>query len=146
MKLPVFALLLAASVSTQAADAFLHVGKTDSRARVSVGVKTDTLQDFLGLQVHNELSLSHWSGDGNSWQASYVPLLRYGRRAYIEGGIGVTYFDRRYGGMSSRWMFADHLGVGYGPLGLRLSHFSNAGIKKPNPGLNMLSITFTSRF
>ncbi|MGK2900546.1 MAG: acyloxyacyl hydrolase, partial [Burkholderiaceae bacterium] len=49
---------------------------------------------------------------------------------------------------STAFQFGDHLGVGYQltpsqRVSLRLSHFSNAAIKQPNPGLNSVQMTYT---
>ena len=142
------ALLLCFASATAEADSFLQAGRANGSQRLTVGVAQDTDKTILGLRLHNELSLSHWSNDGRkSWQVSLVPMLRYGRKAYIEAGVGISYFDHpSFAGLSTNWQFADHLGVGYGPVGLRLSHFSNAGLRKPNPGVNAVQLTYTSRF
>ena len=53
--------------------------------------------------------------------------------------------------MSTAFEFADHIGVGYVfnnnfDLGLRLQHYSNAGIKKPNSGENFVVLRGAYRF
>lgn len=55
--------------------------------------------------------------------------------------------------MGTRFNFASHLGVGmnFGPqqaheLSLRLQHASNAGIKNPNPGLNLVQLRYARTF
>ena len=55
--------------------------------------------------------------------------------------------------MGTRWNFASHLGVGMHlghrqahEISLRLQHASNAGIKKPNPGLNMVQLRYARAF
>jgi len=87
-------------------------------------------------------------GPGNLWQAGAAAMLRltYGEgsiRPYAELGLGVNYLtksalgDRRFG---SRMHFGEHFGLGlqigafFG--GWRASHYSNAGIKEPNEGLD----------
>lgn len=91
----------------------------------------------------------------HDWQLSAIPLLRYwpgaGSRLFYEGGIGATLFDHtRFAGndLSTAFQFGDHLGVGYQldrhqRISLRLSHYSNADIKRPNPGLSTLQLTYT---
>lgn len=113
-----------------------------------------------------ELFVSHWSADTGSGregltQVGLLPLLRYhfarGPGWFAEGGIGVSTMDQTYRTeekqFSSRFNFIDVLGVGrsFGAqgrseLGLRLSHVSNAGIKKPNPGENFVQLRYAVRF
>ena len=104
-----------------------------------------------------ELAISMWRGpNGSAIQLTAVPMLRYdlSARWFIEGGIGVSYFTRTDFGRSNittRFQFADQLGIGYelssqNSIGLRLSHFSNAGIKEPNPGAEVVEVTYRVRF
>jgi lipid A 3-O-deacylase len=71
-------------------------------------------------------------------------------RPFIEAGIGVAVFadtqieDRDLGSM---FQFEDRLGVGlrFGrghTLGLRAIHYSNAGIKTPNDGVEVYSLYY----
>ena len=53
--------------------------------------------------------------------------------------------------MSTAFEFADHIGLGYVfnnkfDLGLRVQHYSNAGIKKPNNGENFVVLRGAYRF
>lgn len=91
-----------------------------------------------------------------------VPLLRYrfdrGRSPwFVEGGIGLTYMERRYRSadkqFSTHLNFADVLGAGrnFGDRGqhevsLRATHFSNGGLKHPNPGMNVLRLRYGLMF
>jgi lipid A 3-O-deacylase len=50
---------------------------------------------------------------------------------------------------STSFNFGDHLGIGFsfGPgrkneIAMRAQHFSNAGIKEPNPGKNFLELRY----
>ena len=63
---------------------------------------------------------------------------------YAEAGIGAhllsDYYDTGGGRFSTRFQFGDHIGLGYVmqngvDLALKLQHFSNGGIKQPNPGV-----------
>lgn len=104
-----------------------------------------------------------WNGGHQRFaQVGVLPVLRYrfgggGSPWFVEGGIGLSYFDRLYRTpdklMSSRFNFYDMLGVGYSfgearrhELGLRLVHVSNAGIKKPNPGEETVQLRYAMRF
>ena len=111
--------------------------------------------------------VSHWSARGaddrqSLTQIGVLPMLRYrgerGRSAwFIEGGIGVSVMDRIYATpdkqFSTRFNFVDVIGVGrsFGPqqrreVSLRISHVSNAGIKNPNPGENLLQLRYAAMF
>ena len=62
-------------------------------------------------------------------------------------------FQSRSRSFSTEFNFQNHLAVGYvlGERGehdfaLRIEHFSNAGIRKPNPGMDFGSFRYTYRF
>jgi lipid A 3-O-deacylase len=115
-----------------------------------------------------EAFISHWRADAiGGGQSSYtqiglLPLLRLrfseGRSPwFVEGGIGVTWMDKIYRiperQFSTAGNFIDVLGVGrnFGEGGrheltLRISHISNANIKKPNPGEDFLQLRYGLQF
>ncbi|MCK9510582.1 MAG: acyloxyacyl hydrolase [Pigmentiphaga sp.] len=103
--------------------------------------------------LQGEFGVSYWharhrgeDARRSAWQASAIPMFRWWLtdRFYLEAGIGLTLFNHTRLGeheLSTALQFGDHLGLGYQitenwRLGLRVSHFSNAGIKRPNRGLN----------
>lgn len=120
------------------------------------------------FSVRTELFGSVWrahavgGGRDSFYQLGLVPLLRYrfaeGRSAwFLEGGIGLSVTDKRFVTrdkvFGSTWNFSDNLAVGrsFGEQGrqevsLRLQHTSNAGLKKPNPGLNLVMLRYASAF
>ncbi|HXF65972.1 MAG TPA: acyloxyacyl hydrolase [Burkholderiales bacterium] len=66
---------------------------------------------------------------------------------FFEAGLGLHFFSEKRihaaKTFGSTYEFGSHVGIGvrFGPkhrfeLGYRFRHFSNAGIKKPNPGIN----------
>jgi hypothetical protein len=64
---------------------------------------------------------------------------------YGEAGIGAHYmssiYDNNHRSFSTNFQFGDHIGVGYvtdggWDIALKIQHFSNGGIKHPNPGAN----------
>ncbi|WP_426103891.1 acyloxyacyl hydrolase [Massilia sp. TSP1-1-2] len=74
---------------------------------------------------------------------------------YLEGGIGVHWLsalvDNDANCLSTRFQFGDHAGAGYvldngWDLGLKVQHFSNGGIKKPNSGVNFVVVKVTRAF
>ncbi len=134
--------------------------------RLSVNYETPALWSyrFSGSRIDlvGEFGVSYWRtrDDGTSrrsvWQASAIPMFQWwlSPRFYLEAGIGATVFnhahfaDRKLG---SAFQFGDHLGLGYQlnekvRLSLRASHFSNAGIKEPNDGLNIFQAGITVRW
>jgi len=110
-----------------------------------------------------DLSLAQWRGDKyqnvsgqtqNLTSIGITPVFRWQqdnkKGVYIEAGIGAHLLSELYNNdgniFSTKFQFGDHLGVGYVfnnkfDLGLKLQHFSNAGIKEPNPGLNVAVIS-----
>jgi lipid A 3-O-deacylase len=76
---------------------------------------------------------------------------------FAEGGVGGSVMDHVYKtpdrSFSTAFQFTEVLGVGrsFGEhgeheLSLRLQHFSNGGIKKPNPGENFVKLRYTYHF
>lgn len=64
---------------------------------------------------------------------------------YSEAGIGAHLLSELYDNngrrFSTNFQFGDHIGVGYvlnngWDLSLKIQHYSNGGIKHPNPGVN----------
>lgn len=120
------------------------------------------------VTAHTELLLNYWSapaiggGRESIWQVALVPSLRMQLAQgaspwFLEVGVGPSYMNklldtpRRQ--FSTRWNFYDFLGGGYvfgehrqHEIGLRWSHVSNAGIKKPNPGQDFLQLRYVAHF
>jgi len=75
-------------------------------------------------------------------------------RPYGEFGLGLSLFgDGRLGHkeFSTRYQFSEHVGLGVEFsgrwfAGWRYSHYSNANIEKPNPGLDLHQIVIGIRF
>ena len=95
--------------------------------------------------------------DEHSLSLSPVFVYRFhaeGWQPFVEAGIGAAYFsanrvgDRRLG---SRTHFEDRFAVGLqmnerAALRLRVIHYSNAGLKEPNDGINSWSLVYAQRF
>ncbi len=126
-------------------------------ARWPSGWQAQALGGKLGLAL--EVGVHAWSvrqdtGDRQrSVQFTATPVIRWRGQDgaspwFIEVGIGLSYHDKAYGvksaHQSTRWNFNDVIGVGrhigQHELGLRLTHFSNAGLRKPNPGDSSVSL------
>jgi len=116
------------------------------------------------LRGHWDIYASRWSfhaalGRGSSLMLLGVtPTLRLhpggGRSAWFwEAGVGVAMSNRRYvtqhKEFSTRFNFASHAGVGVylgarrqHELMLQVQHISNARIKRPNPGENVIQLRY----
>lgn len=137
--------------------------------RLTVNYETRPLWSYpLGstrLDLVGELGVSYWHYHGghrapgaskDAWQLSAIPMFQWWLtpRFYIEGGIGLTVFNTTHFGrkdLSTAFQFGDHIGVGYQltdnlRVNARFSHFSNANIKRPNPGVNSYQIGLTMRW
>ena len=115
-----------------------------------------------------DVSAAYWRGTAyrnvpgqhqNIAVVGVTPVLRYARDDrlgwYVEGGIGANLFSELYNNadnrLSTAFQFGDHLGVGYvtankWDLGLKFQHYSNASIKRPNSGVNLLVASVRYRF
>jgi lipid A 3-O-deacylase len=116
-----------------------------------------------------DLSLGHWSNDsrnrshGSIADLGFTPVFRLQQTnpgavaPYLEAAVGFHLLShtsvspqRRF---STAFQFGDHLGLGlrFGPrhafdLGYRYQHLSNAGLKKPNQGINFHQVRFQYHF
>ena len=76
---------------------------------------------------------------------------------FLEAGVGLSLtsvlYQTQAKRFSTRFNFGTHLGLGrnFGTRGehelsLRVEHFSNAGIRHPNPGENFVQLRYVYRF
>lgn len=113
------------------------------------------------VDLYGEASVTYWHGrhgKGDSmWQAGFAPFLRWWPTQspfFVEAGFGPTAIsDTSFAGydLSTALQFGSHIGMGYvfkkkHQISLRASHFSNASIKQPNDGLNLLQLDYAYRF
>lgn len=153
--------------------AFVQAGSAHSTRTLTVGLGWDLPYRWrLGsgeLSSHLEASYAYWqiqsadrAGLSHLSQLALIPVLRY-RPAdgaspwFFETGLGVTATSSVYRTSQKRFStsfnFGTHLAVGrsFGAqrqheIALRLEHFSNAGIKHPNPGENFVQLRYARRF
>jgi len=90
-----------------------------------------------------------------------TPMLRATSAAtgqehwFVEGGVGVAFSDGYYASgdrrFSTRYNFTTSAGAGWvsgwsHEVSLRIAHASNAGIRQPNPGENLLQLRYLYRW
>lgn len=112
------------------------------------------------VDLNIELGISYWrTNRGRSesmGQLSAIPMLRWwpNESFYLELGSGPTVLSRSEFAdrdLGTRFQFGSHVGMGFlidkaQRVGIRYSHYSNADIKKPNPGLDMVELAYTYQF
>lgn len=150
---------------------FAQFGVADEVTATTAGLIWKPGWDALPAtwSVYFEASLSRWNSRGGYTsdhgvltQVGLIPVFRWradqGRSQwYWEGGIGATVTSSVYRNEGKRFStsfnFGDHVGVGYSfgaakqnEVALRLEHFSNAGIKHPNPGQNFVQLRYVRYF
>lgn len=123
------------------------------------------LQNIIGdARFYFETSVNVWEyRHGDESQSNLVfamsPVLQFPAFSfhntpfYIEAGIGVSLIDEtKFAGknISTHYQFEDRIGLvadfGKTNVALRVIHYSNAGFKEPNPGLNFLTLSVAKRF
>jgi len=145
----------------------IHYGIGDHFQRFNLQYETPSIWTIpLGsswgrIDVTPEIGVAYWLANGGDkpksvWQLNAIPMFRWWatQQFYVEAGVGPTLFSRTYfagRNYSTAFQFGDHIGAGFlidkhNRVGVRISHFSNASIKTPNPGFTMVQATYTYQF
>lgn len=155
--LALFAMRSASAVDSASFD--IGVGEHAQFARVALQSQWQKRwfqSNGTHLGGYTDMSLAQWRGTrfqgrDNARQTmsdiGITPVLRFQSDDktgfFAELGIGAHLLSDLYNNngrqFSSRFQFGDHLGLGYVTqehlvVNLQLQHFSNGGIKRPNPG------------
>lgn len=115
-----------------------------------------------------DLTAAQWKGNrfrnipGNTQNITALgitPVFRFQndslRGFYAEAGIGAhllsALYDNNDQQLSTRFQFGDQIGVGYvfannADVSLKVQHFSNGSIKKPNDGVNFAVVRVSFPF
>ena len=143
----------------------ISIGESkDSIGIYRVGVREDFEQKWLEcslgyLSGYYELSANLWhKGSSSNFGIAFSPVFTYNftflqttLQPYIEGGIGGSLWTDTMiatRNVSSHFLFEDRIGAGVRykgyDLNFRYMHYSNAGLVKPNSGIDifMLSLSF----
>ena len=117
--------------------------------------------EYGWLTGYYEASVNYWEKEGDEIYAiALSPVFVYyiGSRSdsiqpYIEAGIGIAALsDTKIKGrdMASTFQFEDRIGLGVRTesynLSVRYMHYSNAGLEKPNDGIDIFIATISYRF
>ncbi|QLF92586.1 acyloxyacyl hydrolase [Pseudomonas sp. ABC1] len=159
--------LLLAPVAAQAVDFTAAVGRTgESTNTYRLGAQWDFGRSWFESGVGKlggywDAGYTYWQGDKTSsnHSLSLTPVFVYefaGRsvKPYIEAGIGIAAFEStriENNDLGSSFQFEDRIGAGLRfsgghEVGIRAIHYSNAGIKKPNDGVESYSLHYRHAF
>ena len=166
---------LGLSVVAHAAQAVTGVsvegGNGDGADMARVGIQWDWKRRwFEGREWHLggywDVAVGYWRRSaGSGWnenitEIGVTPVFRLQRNdlkgPYLEAGIGAHLLSSTALGtkrFSTRFQFGDHIGAGFRfgaraafDLGYRFQHLSNAGIKRPNNGINFHQVRLQYHF
>jgi lipid A 3-O-deacylase len=148
--------------ATQMSGALGATSQGGVTARVGLGFDWDKawLESSTGkLTGYWDLGYTYWEAGkqaGARHSVSFAPVFVYefgsGQiKPFIEAGVGVSMFtgasagDQKFG---SAFNFEDRLGAGlkFGDtqrVALRVTHYSNAGIKEPNDGIESYALVYS---
>lgn len=147
--------------------AYVQAGSGDGVDSVTAGLQWAWPRQPLpfgggALRGSFELAIGRWAAhdrcDGRaiSTQIGIAPTLRYSfarwPQWFVDTAIGVNaitpVFRHGEDEFSTVFNFGEHIGIGYHSAGsdweftLRYQHFSNGGIRKPNPGQDFIQLRF----
>jgi len=144
----------------------LGIGKTAKKKNVyKISVQKNfkekiSLSDSLKFNGYFDFTLTKFDyNEKNIYSVSFTPVFKYmfskkhHYAPYLFAGVGVSYFsdtivDNK--DISTHFQFDDRLGVGFEKdnLDFQLGYFhnSNASIKKPNDGIDMILFNILYRY
>ena len=155
---------LGQSFTAQAAGLEFAVGHTsESTMTYRLGLKSDWDKSWLQSDVGRltgywDGAYTYWEGDKSSASnsLSFSPVLVYefageSVKPYLEAGIGVALFSHTEvegNRLGTAFQFEDRLGSGLRfagghEVGIRATHYSNAGISSTNDGVESYALHYT---
>ena len=155
---------LGPSLAAQAAGLEFAVGHTsESTMTYRLGLKSDWDKSWLQSDVGR--LTGYWDGAYTYWECdkssasnslSFSPVLVYefageSVKPYLEAGIGMALFSHTEvegNRLGSAFQFEDRLGFGLRfagghEVGIRATHYSNAGISSRNDGVESYALHYT---
>ena len=166
LSLAATAALALGSLSAQAVDFTAAIGQSgDSTMVYRLGAQwdwnTSWWQSDVGrLTGYWDAGYTYWDGDetASNHSLSFAPVFVYefsgdSVQPYIEAGIGVAAFsstELEDNDLGSSFQFEDRIGAGVRfagqEIGIRALHYSNAGIKQPNDGVEAYTLHYRTSF
>ncbi|MCU1716359.1 acyloxyacyl hydrolase [Pseudomonas sp. 5P_3.1_Bac2] len=160
------ALALGQASAAHALDLSLDIGQTgDSTMTYRLGTQFDFNRTWFNSRVGHlsgywDAAYTYWDGDdtASNHSLSLSPVFVYefaGEtvKPYIEAGIGVAAFsstELESNKLGSSFQFEDRIGLGLRfngqEIGVRAMHYSNAGIKEPNDGVESYTLHYRIKF
>jgi lipid A 3-O-deacylase len=158
------AALMGNSFTAQAAGVEFAVGETsESTMTYRLGMQLDWDKSWLQSDVGR--LTGYWSGAYTYWEGdksssnhslSFSPVLIYefagqNVKPYVELGVGVAVFantEVENNQLGNAFQFEDRFGFGLRfagghEVGIRATHYSNAGISSPNDGVESYALHYT---
>ncbi len=153
--------------AAHALDLTAAVGQTgESTMTYRVGAQFDFNRSWFQTNIGRvtgywDAGYTYWEGDETSsnHSVSLAPVFVYefagdSMKPYIEAGIGIAAFENteiESHDLGSSFQFEDRLGVGLRfagghEVGVRAIHYSNAGIKNPNDGIESYAVHYRAAF
>jgi len=153
--------------AVHALDLTAAVGRTgESTTTYRLGAQFDFNRSWFQSSVGRltgywDAGYTYWEGDKTSsnHSISLAPVFVYefageSVKPYVELGIGIAAFENTEvedNDLGSSFQFEDRIGAGLRfagghELGLRAIHYSNAGIKSPNDGIESYSLHYRMSF
>lgn len=171
LTLALFAPCFVLPLRGEAADSLsVEIGSGNKTQKATLGIQWNWSKrwwDSNGTHIGGywDLNFAYWHGNQfhnisnrsqNIGEAGITPVFRLQNNAkkglYGEVGVGIHMLSDRYNNngrqLSTKFQFGDHLGIGYvfqnnAEIGVKLQHFSNASVKKPNDGVNFAIVKFS---
>ncbi|UCJ18617.1 acyloxyacyl hydrolase [Pseudomonas sp. MM211] len=161
------ALSLGSVTAVQAAGVTFSVGQSgDSTMVYRLGAQFDFNSRWFESSVGHlsgywDAGYTYWEGDDTSTNhsISFAPVFVYefagqNVKPYLEAGIGVAAFSNTQlesNDLGSSFQFEDRIGAGLRfagghEVGIRAIHYSNAGIKSPNDGVEAYTVHYRLNF
>ena len=163
----VAAISLGQVAAAHALDLTAAIGRTgESTMTYRLGAQMDFNRSWFETGVGRltgywDAGYTYWEGDETSsnHSISLVPVFVYEFSAgsvkpYLEAGIGIAAFEKteiENNDLGSSFQFEDRFGAGLRfaggqEIGLRAIHYSNAGIKDPNDGIETYALHYRASF
>lgn len=117
--------------------------------------------DYGRLSGYYEASMHYWEkGNDQIYGVAFSPVFVYYMESsyytlqpYVEAGIGLAYISKtKISGrnMATHFQFEDRIGLGVKTgsydFNARYMHYSNAGLEKPNNGIDIFIFTLAYKF